>query len=190
MIKKLTLNLFIEFGPIISFLITSELISFIPATAIFICVTVISLLLSLSERKKITYFPLLAGVTVIGSGLLTIIFDNPFFLIIKDTIYNGTFSLVLFIGIFYKKGLLKKLFDELFSLTDKGWYILSKRWAVFFLLLAILNEFVRQLFIPQVWVIYKGLATVATIIFSLYQFRLSKKERLPEASEWGLKIIK
>jgi len=190
MIKKLVLNLFIEFGPIISFLVASEILDFIPATGIFIFVTVISLLLSLSERKKITYFPLIAGATVIGSGLLTIIFDNPFFLIIKDTIYNGTFSLILFIGIFYKKGLLKKLFNELFSLTDKGWYILSKRWAIFFLILAILNEFARQLFVPQVWVIYKGLATVATIIFSLYQFRLSKKERLPEASEWGLKIIK
>jgi len=190
MVKKLTLNLFIEFGPIISFLIASELISFIKATAVFIFFTILALSLSLLERKRITYFPLIAGATVIGSGLLTIIFDNPFFLIIKDTIYNGTFSLILFIGLFYKKGLLKNLFDELFSMTDKGWYTLSKRWAVFFLILAISNEFARQAFSPQIWVIYKGIATLGTILFSLYQFRLSKKERLPDASEWGMKIIK
>jgi len=190
MILKLLLNLFIEFGPIISFLIASELLPFVTATIIFLIVTTISLTASLIERGRITYFPLVAGSTVIGAGLLTVFLDNPFFLIVKDTIYNGIFALVLFIGIiFYKKGWLEILFRDLFSLTERGWYILSLRWALLFLLLAVTNELARYFFTPQIWVVYKGVATVATIAFSLYQFRLSKKERAPDASPWGLKII-
>jgi len=188
MLAKLFLNLFIEFGPIISFLIASELLSFINATAVFIGFTAIALLASLVERGRITYFPLVAGSTIIGSGLLTIYFDNPFFLIIKDTIYNGVFAIALFIGLLFGKGLLEILFRDLFSLTPRGWFILSKRWAIFFLLLAMSNEITRALLTPEHWVIYKGIATVATIAFSLYQFKLSKVERTEDASPWGLKI--
>ncbi|MBC7982019.1 hypothetical protein H7X65_03000, partial [Candidatus Parcubacteria bacterium] len=51
------------------------------------------------------------------------------------------------------------------------------------------NEIVRMNVPAEQWVYYKGLATLATITFSLYQFRLSKKERLPESSPWGMRII-
>jgi intracellular septation protein A len=62
------------------------------------------------------------------------------------------------------------------------------RWAIFFVLLTISNEVARHFLIPEDWVIFKGISTGITIIFSLYQFRLSKKERLPNSTEWGMKI--
>lgn len=189
MLKKLFLNLFIEFGPIISFLIASEITTFIKATIIFVSFTTIALVASIIERKSIAYFPFIVAIIIITAGSLTVIFDNPFFLIIKDTLYTGIFSLVLFIGLFFGKGLLKPLFQDLFAMTDKGWYILSMRWAIFFVLLTISNEIARHFLVTQNWVIFKGVATIATISFSLYQFRLSKKERLPNSTEWGMKLL-
>ncbi len=188
MIKKLILNLSIEFGPIIAFLVSSELTSFINATIIFVAVTSLALLAGYIERGELALFPLIVGISIIGFGLLTIIFDNPFFIIIKDTLYNGLFALTLFIGLLFKKPLLKPLFRGLFSMTDQGWITLTWRWMTMFILLTISNEYARVVFPPETWIIYKGLATVATIIFSLYQFKLSKKERLPEASPWGMRI--
>lgn len=188
MIFKLIINLGIEFGPIIAFLLASELTTFIKATIIFVIVTIIALVVGLIERREIAWFPLIAGVIIIFFGMLTIILDNPFFLIIKDTLYNGIFALILFVGLFFKKPLLEPLFRGLFSMTNNGWMILTFRWAIAFTILAISNEFARISLPPEGWVVYKGLATLGTIIFSLYQFKLSKAERLPNSTPWGMKV--
>ncbi len=190
MIFKLIINLGIEFGPIIAFLIASELTTFIQATIIFVIITVVALIVGLIERREIAWFPLIAGVIIIFFGMLTIILNNPFFLIIKDTLYNGFFALILFVGLYFKKPLLEPLFKGLFSMTNKGWMILTFRWAIAFTLLAVSNEFARISLSPEGWVVYKGLATLGTIIFSLYQFKLSKAERLPNSTPWGMKITK
>jgi intracellular septation protein len=189
MIPKLILNLSIEFGPIIAFLIASELTTFIKATTIFVILTFIALIVGFIERKELAWFPLIVAISIIGFGILTIIFDNPFFIIIKDTIYNGLFALTLLVGLAFNRSLLKPLFRGLFSMTDKGWRILTFRWAIMFVLLTISNEIARIYLVPEKWIIYKGLATLATIIFSLYQFRLSKKERSPDSTPWGMRII-
>ncbi len=187
---KVLLSLSIEFGPIIVFLVTSELLTFMQAATAFVVATAIALTASYIEQKRIAWFPLIAGAIIIVSGLLTILLDDPFYLIIKDTIYNGVFAVVLIVGLFFRVGILKYLFDGLFAMTDRGWRILSLRWAIMFTLLAVANEVARAQLEPNVWVVFKASATLVTIVFALYQFRLSKKERLPESSPWGMKIIK
>ncbi len=188
MLLKLLVNLGIEFGPIVAFLVASELTSFLYATTIFVALTILALIVGFIERRELAWFPLIVSLTVIGFGLLTIIFKDPFFIIIKDTLYNGTFAIVLFIGLWKDKALLKPLFRGLFSMTDKGWRILTFRWAIMFVVLTITNEIARVSFDPMIWVDYKALATVATIIFMMYQFRLSKKERLPDSNAWGMRV--
>ena len=187
---KVLLSLSIEFGPIIVFLVASELLTFMQAASAFVVATCLALTASYIEQKRIAWFPLIAGAIIIVSGLLTVLLDDPFYLIIKDTIYNGVFAVVLIVGLFFHIGILKYLFDGLFAMTDRGWRILSLRWAIMFTLLAVANEIARAHLDPTAWVVFKASATLATIVFALYQFRLSKKERLPESSPWGMKIIK
>ena len=103
MFKKLFLNLFIEFGPIIGFLVASEVTTFIRATTIFVALTVVALALGFLERKSLAWFPLIVAITIVSFGLLTIVFKNPFFIIIKDTLYNGIFAVTLFAGLYYGK---------------------------------------------------------------------------------------
>ena len=188
MIIKLLLNLGIEFGPILAFLIASKVTDFIPAASIFVILSIVAMIAGYIERKEITWFPLIVGLSVILSGTLTVLFKDPFFLIIKDTIYNGVFSLVLFMGLYFNRSLLEPLFKGLFSMTENGWRILTMRWAIVFALLTVTNEFARMQLSPVDWVKYKGLATLVTIVFSLYQFKLSKKERLPGSNPWGMRI--
>jgi len=190
MILKLILNLSVEFGPIIAFLIASEYLEFFPAVSVFIILTIIAMIVGQIERKSFAWFPFIVGISVIVTGLLTVILKDPFYIIIKDTLYNGAFAIVLIVGLYYKKSLLKPLFQGLFSMTEKGWRILTIRWSVLFILLTIGNEIARTYLTPEDWVMYKTLATLATIVFSLYQFKLSKKERLPESSSWGMRIVK
>ena len=189
MLPKLILNLSIEFGPIIVFLVSAEIMSFIKATTIFVVLTLVALIVGFIERRELAWFPLIVGASVLSFGLLTIIFENPFFIIFKDTIYNGAFAIALFIGLYYNKPLLKPLFRGLFAMTDRGWMILTFRWAIMFVLLTISNEFARLYLSPEKWVVYKAFATLSTIAFSLHQFRLSRVERLPEATQWGMRVV-
>jgi len=188
MFFKLILNLSIEFGPIVVFLIASEYTEFFKAVTIFVILTIISMIVGQIERKSFAWFPFIVGIIVTISGLLTILLHDPFYIIIKDTIYNAGFAIVLGIGLYYNKSLLKPLFQGLFSMNANGWRILTIRWTIMFVILTVGNEVARIHLSPEDWVMYKSIATVITMIFSLYQFKLSKKERLPESSPWGMRV--
>ncbi len=186
---KVSISWGIEFGPILAFFFTSETLGFMPATIIFVSLTAVALIVAYVKDRRIALFPLVAGLSVIGFGALTIFLDNPFFLIIKDTVYNGGFALAIAIGLYvFKEPILKDLFSSLFCMSNKGWTILSKRWMWMFILLTVGNEISRHLFKPDMWVFYKMCATMITIVFGLYQLTLSRRERLPHSNKWGMNI--
>ena len=62
------------------------------------------------------------------------------------------------------------------NLTEKGWFELSKKWIMFFIFLATLNEIIWRFFSENTWVNFKvfGIITI-TFIFSLYLFPTIKK---------------
>jgi intracellular septation protein len=187
MFKKALLNLAIELGPIIGFLILVESIDFIVATGWFVVFTALSIALAYYKRRKLAFFPLIVAISVIIFGVLTLYFRDPFFFIFKDTVYNLTFGIAIFAFLTKDIIILKVFFQEVFAMSDTGWVILSKRWGILFLLLAFANEGIRGFLTPEQWALYKLLATSVTTIFGVYQFTLTKKYRLPEASSWGLR---
>lgn len=186
-ILKALIGISIEFGPIVVFLFASEFFDFFTAASLFVGATLVALIAGYIRQKRVAWFPLIAGAIILVSGLLTIFLRDPFYLIIKDTIYNGVFAVVLCVGLALDKSFLKPLFGGLFAMTDRGWIILTKRWATMFVLLTLTNEIARATLTPNDWVTFKGIATLATIVFALWQFRLSKRERLPEATTWGMR---
>jgi intracellular septation protein len=187
--RQVTTSWGIEFGPIAVFFLTSEYLGLIASTAIFVALTAVALFLSYSRDRKIALFPLLAGLSVIIFGVLTVALHNPFFIIIKDTVYNGLFAVAIAIGLYgFRHPILKDLFGSLFHMTDRGWTILSRRWMFMFALLTISNEFMRQAYAPELWVNYKMIATFVTIVFGFYQITLSRRERMPDANKWGMNV--
>lgn len=192
MYKNIIISWSIEFGPIIAFFITLSVLGdtdkgFITSTTIFSVLTLVALIASYVYEQRIAWFPLIAGVSVVTFGILTFIFKAPILFILKDTLYNGIFGLFLLTGSVMGKGLLKKLFVALFDMSDRGWYILSLRWGIFFMILAIGNEISWRIFGRDVWVMYKFWSTIATVVFGFYQITLSKKYRSETSSPWGMR---
>ena len=193
MYKNIIISWSIEFGPIIVFFVALTFLGdtdkgFITSTTIFSVLTLVALIVSYLYEQRIAWFPLIAGVSVITFGVLTVIFKAPVLFILKDTLYNGIFGVFLLIGSMMGKGLLKKLFVALFDMSDKGWYILSLRWGIFFVLLAVGNEITWYMFGRDAWVMYKFWSTIATVVFGFYQITLSKKYRSSTSSPWGMRI--
>jgi intracellular septation protein len=185
---RLIVNTLCEFIPIVTFVLVSEYVGFIQAVLALIVATTFSTAVSWYMEKHIPKFGITAAGTILFFGVLTLIFNNPFFIIVKDTVYYAGFGIALLLGFWFKKSVFKFFFDDFFAITEKGWRILETRWAIFFLLLAVANEISRHMLEPEDWVEYKLVIVVATWVFGFYQITLSKRERLPEASDLGLRI--
>ena len=178
----------IEFGPLVLFFLTFEVFSFMTSVIILVVAVTIALAASVRLYRKLSVFPLIASGSVIVFGLLTIVLHNPEYIIFKDTLYFGIFGLAILIPAMAGKLVLKSMFSSIFAITDRGWKIVSYRWGIFMVLIAVSNEFARAWLSADDWVTYKFIVLIILLIFSGAQFFLSRRERLPDASPWGLHL--
>ena len=181
-------NVISEFIPIATFVFVSERFGFRSGLEALMLTAILTLLLSWFIEKRVPKFGLFASSIILFFGALSLIFHNPFFIIIKDTLYYGIFSLALLVGVFVGRSPFQIFFEDFFAMTERGWRTLSLRWAIFFCLLTVGNELVRHLYSPELWVEYKFWVLIVTWIFGFYQFTMISRERLPEADKWGLRI--
>ncbi len=181
----------IQFGPITTFFLVFEASgqNFFAATAVLMAAVVVATALSWYRSGQIAWFPVWSASFVLIFGGATLYRSDPQWLIVKDTIYDGLFGFAILLGLAFRRNLLRKFFMPLFAITDRGWHILAVRWALFFLVSAVLNEIVRRTVTPEVWVHYKIANTAVLIAFGLYQLRLTGRERiLEEGNRLGLRL--
>jgi intracellular septation protein len=114
--------------------------------------------------------PTLLATTVLVEvfGAMTLWLHDPSFIKMKPTIINLVFAVVLIGGLAMRKPLLKTLLGEALRLTDAGWRILTVRWAVFFVGLAVLNEIIWRNFSEGVWASFKvfGILPLTMVFFA------------------------
>ena len=166
----------IEIIPLILFFIVNAKYGIIVATKIFDITTVIALVVSYLHLKKFSAPLLITSFLVLIFGGLTIFFKDPTFIKLKPTIVYLLFSSFLFLGLILKKNFLKIYLSNLIKLNNIGWDILTKRWSLFFLAMAILNEIIWRNFSTDFWVSFKVFGFLPlTIIFMMLQNGLMKK---------------
>ena len=166
----------IEIIPLILFFIVNAKYGIIFATKTFVITTLIALIISYLYFKKISTPLLITTFLVLIFGGLTIFFKDPTFIKLKPTIVYFLFSLFLFVGLALKKNFLQIYLSNLIKINDTGWNILTKRWGIFFLLMALLNETIWRNFSTDFWVSFKVFGFLPlTIIFTLFQQNLIKK---------------
>ena len=172
-------KLVLELGPLVVFFFANaygdrfgvaEERRIFAATAIFIVATLVALAVHYAWVRKLPIMPLVSGVVVVVFGGLTLWLDNETFIKLKPTIVNTLFGVVLLVGLYFGRPLLAVVLDSVFDLTDEGWRKLTLRWAVFFFVLAALNEIVWRTQTTDVWVSFKvfGIMPI-TIAFALAQ---------------------
>jgi intracellular septation protein len=170
------LKLLVEVGPLIVFFLVNGRGGIFWGTAAFMAATVVALVASHVLFGRIPAMPLVSGFFVVVFGGLTLWLQDELFIKMKPTIVNVLFAAALFGGLAFDKPLFKYLFGQVFKLTDEGWRKLTMRWAVFFLVLAVLNEVVWRSFSTDVWVSFKLFAVMPlTFAFALAQVGLLKR---------------
>lgn len=153
------------------------------ATGVFIVATMIALAVHFALLRRLPIMPLVSGIVVLVFGGLTLALQDKTFIMMKPTIVNTLFGLVLLGGLAFNKSLLSVVLDSMFALTDEGWRKLTFRWGLFFLALAVLNEIVWRTQTEDFWVSFKVFGIMPlTIAFALAQTPLLlRHERKDEA---------
>jgi intracellular septation protein len=174
------LKTLLELAPLLVFFTVNLLTkNIILGTGVFVVATLIALIASRVLFGKIPLMPMVSGVLVLVFGGLTVWLDDALFIKLKPTIVNLMFASILFGGLFYGKSLLRYVLGEVFKLTDEGWRILTFRWAIFFVVLAVINEIVWRNFSESFWIGFKFMGIMPiTAAFGLAQLGLLKRHTL------------
>ena len=144
------LKLAIDLFPLLVFFTAFRFLGIVPATAVLICATLLAVVVSKLVLGKIDTMLIVTAVLVSVFGGLTFAFDDPRFIKMKPTAVNLLFAAALGFGLLRDKNYLKVMLGEAFQLTEQGWRILTMRWMLFFVCLAVLNEVVwRSLIRPR-----------------------------------------
>ena len=177
--KKSIIKSLIEVIPLILFFIANAKYGIIVATKIFVITTLIALVVSYLHLKKVSTPLLITSFLVLIFGGLTIFFKDPTFIKLKPTIVYILFSTFLFLGLAIKKNFLKIYLSSLIKLNNIGWNILTKRWAFFFVAMAMLNEIIWRNFSTDFWVSFKVFGFLPlTIVFTMLQQKLIKENSI------------
>ena len=187
-------KLVLELGPLVVFFLGNSYAErfgvaqdhrIIAATGAFVAATVVSLAVHFALVRRLPIMPLVSGVVVLIFGGLTIALQDSTFIKLKPTIVNTLFGLVLLGGVYWKKPILATVLDSMFEITDEGWRKLTVRWAVFFFVLAALNEIVWRTQTDDVWIQFKTFGIMPlTLAFALAQTPLlMRHERRAPAGE-------
>jgi len=173
------LKLLLDIGPLVLFFAAYAKFGILAATGAFMVAVLLALVVAYVMTRRIEVMPLVTAIIVLIFGGLTLYYDNPTFIMVKPTIIYVLFGGTLLGGLLLGKPLLGMLFNSVFNLTEEGWRKLTWRWALFFFVLAILNEIVRHYFSQDFWVSFKLFGVVPlTFLFGALQYPLLVKYSL------------
>ncbi len=148
----------------------------VAATALFIPAILASLAVSWRMTRTLPRMAVVTAVVVVVFGGLTVALNDDTFIKMKPTIVNGLFALGLGVGLLQGRSYLKYLMEDALPLTDAGWMLFTRRWMLFFVFLAALNEAVWRTQSTEFWVSFKTFANIPiTLAFMASQAPLLRR---------------
>ena len=159
-----------EYGPLVGFFASYWLYGLNIATGVLVALTVIAMIITRWKLGKFPLMPMIAAALVVFFGGLTLIFDDERFIKMKPTIVQAALALVIAASAYLNRPLLATMMAGQIVLSPPHWKSLSYRYAIFFLVMAGLNEYIWRNFSTDFWVNFKffGLTGI-TLVFSLTQ---------------------
>ena len=179
----------LEFGPIIAFFIAYTRMKdhtysiggidyqgFIVVTLFFIPLLLFSTGVLWALTRKISPMQIITAILVTVFGGLTVWFNDEQFIKMKPSIIYLFFGGILGFGLLRGQSYLRMIMQDMIPLKEEGWIVLTRRFAVFFFSLALLNEIIWRFFSTEMWVYFKTFGlTIALFAFFVLQGSLLNK---------------
>jgi intracellular septation protein len=172
-----------ELGPLIVFFVANAKFNLFVATGAFMVAIVAAMIASYVVVRHVPMMAIVTAVIVLVFGTLTLVLHDETFIKVKPTIIYGLFAAILGGGLLFGRSFIAILFNQMFNLTPKGWRILTLRWALFFLGMAVLNEVIWRTQSTDFWVAFKLFGAVPlTMVFAISQMPVVKRYHLEPAT--------
>ncbi|MHA1528501.1 MAG: septation protein A [Alphaproteobacteria bacterium] len=151
------------------------------ATAFFMVAIAISLSASWWLTRHLPRMAVVTGIVVAVFGGLTLWLQDETFIKMKPTIVNSVFAVILGFGVTRGRSYLKYLMGSAMPLDDEGWMIFTRRWVMFFIFMAALNEVIWRSQTTEFWVTFKTFGSLPlTFAFLALQWPLLKRHMVEE----------
>lgn len=175
-----------DYGPLVAFFVVYYRVGIKEAVLAIMLATPIALGLAYWQKKKIPIMPLVTAVVVGVFGGLTLAFDDERFFKMKPTIVQGLMSGVLLTGLALGKSWLRPVLGTAWAMDDVGWKKLTLRFALFFAVMAGVNEAVWRTQTTDFWVNFKVFGILgATFLFAMAQMPLLQRHGQPAETDNG-----
>lgn len=155
-------QLMIDVGPILVFFAVNFLAPVPPAlkvfvaTGAFMAAMVAAMIYSALRFRRISPLLWFSGVLVVLMGGITLWLHDETFIKIKPTLYYLFVAALLAFGLLTGRSLLKNVLGSAYpGLDDDGWRLLTRNWALFFAVMAALNEAVWRNTTTDFWIGFK-----------------------------------
>lgn len=162
-------KLAIDLGPLVVFFAVNFISGIFAATGAFMAAIAVAMLISKIKFRHISPMLWFSGVMVLVLGGITIWLHDETFIKIKPTIYYAIVASILLFGLATGRNLLEAVLGSAYpGLSERGWQLLTRNWAIFFLAMAALNEAVWRTTSTDFWIGFKIWGFLpATFLFAL-----------------------
>lgn len=178
------LRLALDLGPLVVYFVAYSLTrqNIFAATGIFMAATALAMILSAVRFGRISAMQWFSSAMVLVLGGLTLWLHQDWFIKIKPTLYYLMVSGILWFGLLTGKPTLKLALGTAYpGLDERGWWLLSRNWAIFFIAMAAANEIVWRNFSTATWIGYKLWGALpATMLFAVANMPMLLKHGLGE----------
>jgi len=179
-------RLLIDLGPLIVFFAANylapvpQIAKIFVATGAFMAAMVAAMLYSQIRFRTISPLLWFSGIMVVIMGGLTIWLHNESFIKLKPTIYYVFVAALLGFGLWTKRPILQSVLGSTYpGLDETGWNKLTRNWALFFLVMAAINEAVWRNSSTEFWIGFKIWGALPlTFIFALANVPMLMKHGL------------
>ena len=173
-----------HYVPLVVFLVVYFTTDSLTATAAIIVASLAALAVSYLVARRVPMLPLLAAGLLAIFGGLTLFFEDDFFIKIKPTIVQILFAVAIYGSLKMGKPVLKLLIGSAFPMREPAWATLSLRYALFFLVMAALNEVVWRTQSTDFWVTFDTVGQMGiSFAFILSQVPFMMANRIDEAEQ-------
>jgi intracellular septation protein len=168
-------RLMIDLGPLLVFFLVNflapvpEVLRIFYATGAFMAAMIVAMMFSYLRYRHISPLLWFSGIMVVILGGVTIWLHNDVFIKMKPTVYYVFIASLLGFGLATGRNLLKMVLGAAYpGLSEQGWKLLTRNWAIFFLVMAIVNEAVWRNTSTSFWIGFKLWGFLpATFLFAI-----------------------
>jgi intracellular septation protein len=167
-------RLLIDLGPLLVFFLVNffapvpDMLKIFYATGAFMAAMIVAMMISYLRYRHISPLLWFSGIMVVILGGVTIWLHNDVFIKMKPTLYYVLIASILGFGLATGRNLLKMVLGAAYpGLSERGWKLLTRNWAVF-VVMAVVNEAVWRNSSTSFWIGFKLWGFLpATFLFAI-----------------------